>query len=34
MIERLTVASVDEPADLADVRRAYQAVLDVARRLA
>lgn len=27
MIERLAVASVDEPADLADVRRAYQAVL-------
>ena len=28
MIERLAVASVDEPADLADVRRAYQAVID------
>jgi len=27
MIERLAVASVDEPADLADVRRAYQAVI-------
>lgn len=40
LIERLAVASVDEPADLADVRRAYQAVLDsipvgdVARRSA
>ena len=30
MIERLAVASVDEPADLADVRRAYQGVLDSA----
>jgi len=28
MIERLSTASVDEAADLADVRRAYQAVLD------
>lgn len=28
MIERLAVATVDEPADLADVRRAYQGVLD------
>ena len=28
MIERLAVASVDEPADLADVRRAYRGVLD------
>ena len=28
MIERLAVASVDEPADLADVRQAYQGVLD------
>lgn len=30
MIERLAVASVDEPADLADVRQAYQAVVDSA----
>jgi hypothetical protein len=28
MIERLATTTVDEPADLADVRRAYQAVLD------
>ncbi len=28
MIERLAVSSVDEPADLADVRQAYQAVID------
>ena len=28
MIERLAAATVDEPSDLADVRRAYQGVLD------
>lgn len=32
LIERLAVGSVDEPADLADVRRAYQGVLDAAHR--
>ena len=31
MIERLAAASVDEPADLADVRRAYEAVMSPGR---
>ena len=34
MIERLSVATVDEESDRADVRRAYQRVLDVHAGLA
>jgi uncharacterized membrane protein len=34
MIERLSLASVDEESDRADVRRAYQRVLDVHAGLA
>ena len=33
MIERLATATVDEPADLADVRRAYRAALDASPAL-
>ena len=29
MIERLSLSSVDEESDRADIQRAYQAVLDV-----